>query len=400
MNVSRRTGLHLSMSLLVLVALVGCGQQEVTPDQNLSTGIGFRGGPDRTGVIDGSGPTNPIEQWSVQTGGHVTSSPVPLEDGVVVVGGDGALRRIDIDGTVEWSHPLGAAEATPVVIGDVVMEPNSSGSLVAESLNDGDVIWEQALGGSVRSSPLVANSQVVVGVDDQVVVVDVSDGAVLERFSLGATTGSSPALFDNTVLIGDADNQVVALNTTDGSTRWSHDFGPTPNDVFRVADGVVATPAIADGLVYVGSVNAELAALQASDGSVKWEITLDGPVYSSAAVGDAVFVTTAAGSAVALDPETGHEVWTTHLGEASYASPTLAGDQLIVTTEAGVAFGLDPVDGAVIWQETVGVSGDYMASTPTLVSGLVVVGSNDGRVVGLGDSGGGSGDGETGGGAG
>lgn len=377
--------------VLLSVVAAACSQGAVSPDQSLSFGIGFRGGPQRTGVVDGAGPSHPSEQWSIDTGAHVTSSPVPLEDGVVVLGGDGTLRRVDIDGSREWGRHIGPAEATPVVIGDVALEPSSSGSLLAVSLNDGEVIWKQDLGGPVRSSPLVSGSHLIVAVDDQVVIVDISDGTVLDRFPLGASTGSSPALSDRTVVIGDSDNEVIGLDRTHGSRLWAHDFGPSPEDVYRVADGVVATPAIAKGVVYVGSVNGRMAALAVPDGSVKWQVTLDGPVYASAAVGDAVFVTTAAGDAVGLDPETGQEVWATNLGGASYSSPTLASQELLVTTEAGIVFGLDPVDGAIMWQARVGVNGDYMASTPTLVSGVVVVGSNDGRVVALGDDGAGVG---------
>lgn len=384
----RRPNEVLSRCLLVMLMLglsAGCSQQPRVPDQSLSSGIGFRGGPQRTGLIDGDGPSHPKERWSVDTGGHVTSSPVPLEDGVVVLGGDGNLRRIDVDGTQQWTRHIGQGDATPVVIGDVVVQPSSSGSLAAVSVNDGEVIWNQNLGGSVRSSALVANGKLMVGVGDEVVVVGVSDGTVLSRFPLGADTGSSPALSNDVIVIGDSDNLVLGLNSGDGSRRWAYDFGPTPQDVFRVADGVVATPAIANGVVYVGSVNGALAALDGSDGSLRWEVTLDGPIYSSAAVGEAVFATTAAGSAVALDPQTGRQIWATSLGDASYASPTLTNDLLMVTTEEGVIYGLDPVDGAVTWQVTIGVKGNYMASTPTLVSGVVVAGANTGRVVGLSD---------------
>lgn len=390
MSRAGRRQIHALAATLAVLALAAsaCSQRAVAPDQNLSTGVGFRGGPDRAGVIEGSGPAHPKVQWSIDTGGHVISSPIPLEDGIVVVGGDGSLRRIDLDGTQQWSRQIGASEATPVIVGDVVLEPDSSGSLFAVSVNDGEVIWKKALGGSVRSSPLVANGRLIDGVDDELVTVDISDGSVVDRFPLGASTGSSPALADGVAVIGDADNQVIALDSTHGSKIWFHDFGhpSMPDTFFKVAEGVVATPAILDGVAYVGSVNGRMGALDISDGTVVWEVSLDGPIYSSAAVADAVFVTTAAGTAYALDPETGTEIWETPLGDASYASPLLATDLVVVTSEAGIVFGLDPVDGAVMWQVSIGNKGDYMASTPTLVSGLVVAGSNTGRVVGLGDA--------------
>ncbi|MGA7272771.1 MAG: PQQ-binding-like beta-propeller repeat protein, partial [Acidimicrobiia bacterium] len=245
MSLTGRKQIQALAATLAVLALAApaCSQRAVAPDQNLNTGIGFRGGPDRAGVIEGSGPAQPKVQWSIDAGGHVISSPIPLADGIVVVGGDGSLRRIDLDGTQQWSRQIGASEATPVVVGDVVLEPDSSGSLFAVSVNDGEVIWKKALGGSVRSSPLVANGQLIDGVDDEVLTVDISDGSVVHRFPLGASTGSSPALSEGAIVIGDADNQVVALDIANGSKLWFHDFGhpSMPQTFFRVADGVVAT---------------------------------------------------------------------------------------------------------------------------------------------------------------
>lgn len=71
--------------------------------------VGFRGGPDRLGVLPGSMDIQPVEAWSFDTGNHVISSPVPLERGIVVVGGDGVLRRVDSEGSSEWTFDLGEA---------------------------------------------------------------------------------------------------------------------------------------------------------------------------------------------------------------------------------------------------------------------------------------------------
>lgn len=213
---------------------------------------------------------------------------------------------------------------------------------------------------------------------------EAANGAERRRTSLGASTGSSPAIKDGLVVVGSSDNAVSAFSLDAGQSSWSYDFGPPSEGLFTVTNGVVAAPALSGGLAYVGSTNRKVAAIDLTSGEATWETDLLAPIYASVSVGDNVYLSTAGGTAVALDHATGSVVWEVELGEPSYSSTLLIDDALVVTTEAGIVFGLDPGTGQELWRVTVGVDGDFMASTPTFTStGLLVLGANDGRVVAL-----------------
>ena len=407
-------GLAVGISSLVLLASCGPGAATTQPVDITGNGLvtGFRGGPDRLGVASGSVASPPSEAWSIDTGDHVIPSPVPVARDVVVVGFDGTLRRVDGTGRSTWEFDLGSAEATPVVAGDVVVAMASSGRLVAVAFTGGGLAWEIDLGARGRSSPTVVGSMVVVGVDTEVVALDVTTGAVRWRADLGAATGSSPAVAtppattvpaspaaptgtaspagssvarSGIVVIGTADNEVVGLSLADGSRRWSVDLGPAPDGTFIVASGVVSAPALAEETAYVGSTTGRVVALDVSTGAERWRVDVGAPVYASVAVGDeVVHLTTAAGSAMALDRRSGNIVWEVAIGKPSYSSPLLATDGLVVTTEEGIIAGLDPAGGGVLWEVVIGRDGDYMASSPAITdAGVLVVGSNDGRIVAL-----------------
>lgn len=350
------------------------------------TGIGFRGGPERLGAVAESPPNAPAEVWAVDTSDPVISSPVPVENGVVVAGGDGVLRLIETTGDVVWETDLAEVESTPVVVGNQVIVGTLAGRVISVGLGDGATTWTADLGGRIRSSPLAFAGIVMLGAGEELVALNGLDGEVVWRANLGVVTSSSPALSSEIVIVGDGSNTVHGFEAADGAEIWTYEFDPVPEDFFVVAEGVVSAPALEDGTAWIGSTNGTVAALLIESGDGVWEADLGAPVYSSAALADnALFLTTAAGEVVALDKAQGEVLWRVDLGEPSYASPTVAGSVVIATTEEGLIFGLQADDGSELWRVTVGRDGDFMASTPIVTEELLVVGSNDGRIVALGE---------------
>ncbi|WP_306057873.1 outer membrane protein assembly factor BamB family protein [Natronococcus wangiae] len=159
----------------------------------------------------------------------------------------------------------------------------------------------------------VADGTVYTSNADGVVALDADDGStVWENTDLDA---SDPVVADETVyLIGD---EVVALDAEDGTVRWETDFEPE-DPVSRHTVAYDAVYVVADGT---------LSALEAGDGSVRWEIDSvtfehwDGEeqayefVRSPAAANGVVYAATEQ-TVLALEPETGAEVW--RYDEGSY----------------------------------------------------------------------------------
>ena len=111
-----------------------------------------------------------------------------------------------------------------------------------------------------------------------------------------------PLVVRDTVYFGDMTGKVSALNVADGSQRWT----------FKADDGVGVAPVMVDDVLFVGARGGQVYALRAEDGSQKWSLPLDGSVYSQPVLRDAYLLISphkASAELVALDPESGAELW-------------------------------------------------------------------------------------------
>ncbi|WP_254521845.1 PQQ-binding-like beta-propeller repeat protein [Natrinema caseinilyticum] len=171
---------------------------------------------------------------------------------------------------------------------------------------DGDVL-ESAWSADHSGTVAVADETVYTSTEAGVVALDATDGAVVwENTDVDAR---NPSVVGDTVYLG-AD-QVVALDRSDGSVRWESDFD-TDGSVTHHTVAYDAVFVVADGTLY---------ALEAADGSVRWTIesvAVESPdaaepeeyefITSPAAANGVVYVGTA-GVALAVEPESGDEVW-------------------------------------------------------------------------------------------
>jgi outer membrane protein assembly factor BamB len=239
-----------------------------------------------------------------------------------------------------WVHTGGTyyRASTQVLVGDAVHANAGYGGLVALSPGDGSVRWRDD-DGYKPLTPALAGGIVLPGrygfrrVD--------ADGG---RAVLGTRFGyrdwqtdvdaypQSPATVDGDLLfagVGSPERppggRVVAVDATDGSTRWSTPVGTT----------VWGAPAVADGTVYVArratrdpDRPAALLALAREDGTERWRVEVGGddvadPVDAPATDGERVVVPTG-GDLLALDPADGAELWRASFPGGVLASPALA----------------------------------------------------------------------------
>jgi outer membrane protein assembly factor BamB len=91
-------------------------------------------------------------------------------------------------------------------------------------------------------------------------------------------------------------------------------------------------------------------------------------------------VGTNAGLAIALDLETGEEIWRVALRGRVASSPALAGDLALFTTIRGDVIALDAATGEQAWRRRVGGA---VESSPLVVDGSAYIGTLSGRVMKL-----------------
>jgi outer membrane protein assembly factor BamB len=186
------------------------------------------------------------------------------------------------------------------------------------------------------------------------------------------------------LFVNRADGVVLALDAATGKERWEVQL-PKPQR---------GTPVYADDLVFIstGFDGAEIYALQASTGDIAW--TVEGPnnPTTGVAVSDGtVYIPFVGGDLVAYDAATGAERWRAatglrSAGDSSGPSPGLplvSGDMVYVTSKGfsgSAAEALDAETGAQRWIAPIG---EFSATAPALVDGVLLVGSDTGELVGL-----------------
>lgn len=259
-------------------------------------------------------------------------------------------------------------------------------------------IWRHRTGNIVRSSPITNGKIVYVGSnDDKVYALNAINGALMPGwpFLTGAPVTSSPRFSTNgqMIYIGSEDHNVYALNAFTGVLIPGWPF-TTGNAINR------SSAAVFNGLIYIGSTDTKLYALNGTTGAFMCSFTASGPVESSPTVAAvngtvAVFVGSDGTGGPPSNNGSFYSLTTGCVLNWSYVPP--AGptrnwviDTPAVATISGVTevyfgsldhsvFALDAGTGALIpgWPY---VTGNYVDSSPTIVTGVLYIGSNDGNL--------------------
>jgi orotate phosphoribosyltransferase len=180
------------------------------------------------------------------------------------------------------------------------------------------------------------------------------------------TTKSQPVADDEKIYFG-SDNQVFwALNQKDGSTAWQYTVGPRSQN-----KSIFSSPVLFRNLVIFGSYDGNIYALDKNSGKKKWVCIEADWVGSSPAVAEdlgMVFVglefglIKKRGGIIALNAETGREVWSDISHPAlTHSSPNYIKkhQQVVIGSNDGVVRLYDAINGDKIWEFTTFGGADY-----------------------------------------
>jgi len=340
----------------------------------------FRGGPQRTGVYPGAGPTDFAGiQWRFKTRGHVLSSPA-IYAGVVYVGSDDRnLYAIDAaSGTEKWHFETkgGAVNSSPAVSAEAVYFLSADSSFYALDRQTGKLLWKFQTEGERRfeakglhgatprqqtipdswdfylSSPALVNGVVYFGCGDgNVYALEAKTGRLKWKCPTRGVVHSSPALAEGVVYIGSWDSYLYALDAGTGQEKWRFKTGEDPQTFNQV--GIQSSPAVAGGVVYFGCRDSHLYAVDAKTGQQKWNFPTRGSwVIGSPAVRGGVVYFATSDSALfhAVDAATGKERFTLPTGMFVFSSPAVAGDMAYFGVFDGKLLALDLLAGKLRWE--------------------------------------------------
>jgi outer membrane protein assembly factor BamB len=210
---------------------------------------------------------------------------------------------------------------------------------------------------------------------------------------------SSPIVSGGRVFVCDSEKKkpkawerVHCYDEKSGKPLWTHTSEASyPDWAFDAQSlaGPDATPLAAAGKVYVPGKNGHLVCLNVLDGAVVWRRDLmkdygltefSGDTTSPLIEGSLLILVVGGhpdSSVIALDKDSGKEVWRALDDKWTYSSPIVisAGGkrQLIVWTPDAIT-SLDPATGKTWWRELRTLYGDYAAAMPVVWEDLLLAG--------------------------
>jgi outer membrane protein assembly factor BamB len=268
-----------------------------------------------------------------------------------------------------WSVSIGQGSsararlaAEPVVANGRVYTIDTTARVRAFSVENGGLVWEAQVRGPNSPSEALFGGGVSFdggriyatnGAGDAAAL-DADTGAVIWMVKPGGPLRGAPTIALDSVYVVSQDNQLYALNSATGETRWAGTGSFELAGVFGSA-----APAFAQSTVVAGYSSGELTAYRFENGQVVWQDALARTGVSTI-VGtlsdiDAdpvidngrVFAVGQGGRMVAVELITGQRVW--ELNIAGISTPWAAGDWVFVVTDRAQVLALARASGRVRW---------------------------------------------------
>jgi outer membrane protein assembly factor BamB len=250
--------------------------------------------------------------------------------------------------------------------------------------------WQTRLSGQIYASPAVADGVAYVGTTGGVFnSVRVSDGALIFTFLAGRPILGTARVDADAVYFTCDNGYLFKLERSGGKELWRYDLGDSresrilPHPEAFGWDWHGPRPLVADGVVYVGAGDGSFHAVDAASGAGRWRAATKGRIRGGAALsGERVVVGSADHFMYAFDRASGRELWKYDSGAEIEDEPLVTQDKVFIGNRGIGLIALDAATGAEVWRT--GFWGSWLESTPTLVDGVLYVGSSDlGRVSAL-----------------
>jgi outer membrane protein assembly factor BamB len=176
----------------------------------------------------------------------------------------------------------------------------------------------------------------------------------------------------------------AAADSTRVVAGWADHF-----EVFALATGdrdwglpIPATRVACDGAFCVVANDTDIRGIDLDRHAVRWQQRLSAPLSATPAMrGGWVVLTTATGRVRALQAVDGREVWQFDAGGAVIGAPSINGTRVALSTARHAVTLIDIATGHGLWSKII----DSQPGAPCLGGGVVVIGTDDGRLVTLDD---------------
>ncbi|MGM0823889.1 MAG: outer membrane protein assembly factor BamB [Pseudomonadota bacterium] len=303
------------------------------------------------------------------------------------------LTSIEESSTLEslWQQDVGDGlgraryPIAPAREGDNLFAADANGVVMSFAADDGEERWEVDLDTPISSALSAIAGQVYLGTrDGEVIALDQRDGSVNWRSRVSSEVLAAPQANPELLVVQSIDGQVTALDRQSGDERWVY-TSSQPSLTLRGT----GTPLVIEPVSFVGLANGRLATIDNRNGQPLWDMQIATPQGRSEVerlvdlTGQPVlsqdgrlFVTSYNGQLVALEATRGNVIWEREL--SSRHAPVLVGDFLFVVTDDSNIVAVDTNSGQEVWRNE--ALEDRRLTAPAFADGRLVVGDFEGYV--------------------
>jgi outer membrane protein assembly factor BamB len=260
----------------------------------------------------------------------------------------------------------------------------------------GKVIWKTRVSGPIHSGPTVVDARLyAVTVDNELVVLDTKDGSKIWSHdgipeSASLIGSDSPAVQGEAVVVGYSSGEIYALTVENGRALWSDNLASVGavDAVSALAD-IRGRPVIDRDRVFAVSHGGRMAAIDLRTGERIWETDI-GSTHGPWVAGDFVYVLSNDNTLVCLTRDNGKVRWLRPLpayeneqkkeGPIVWAGPILGGDRLIVVSSNGWVASVSPYTGEVLSRQQIPGS---VYVDPIIAGDTLYISTDNGQLVAL-----------------
>lgn len=299
---------------------------------------------------------HPQAPWDYYNQEYATPLYLARADDIIAPTSDGYVTRVRAgSGEVVWRAPVlhpdtkrpAAIHADPAMSETHLFVGTMSASVHALRLATGEVDWSLRTEDAVESAVVEHEGRLFFADSREIFyAVDAATGKLLWRYQRRAPEGftvkgsCTPVPDGDAVYCGFADGSLVALQVDSGDLIWSVNLGDDRSEFTDVDMPVI----IADDRLYVGSYAGGFYAVDRAEGTIIWRAPIDS-VSRAVMHRGLIYVASAQGRVVALDPQTRQFVWGYRFKQDTPVELVPHGPYLLVSTSSGPLVALDTASG-------------------------------------------------------
>lgn len=280
------------------------------------------------------------------------------------------------DQVTSWDY-LGSTPkefAGPSHIGptDELVVTTSEGEVMKLQAANGSVRWRRRIGGEFHGGATIGNTQAFVAdLEGNLRALDLSDGSENWNVQLSHSVESRGTYDAGRLFLSDSADVFYAFDAKNGDQLWT--YSRDIPEYFTVKGS--CEPVVDRDAVYCGFSDGHLVALQIDTGDELWStdltggnldfVDIDGRVLL---VGPRIYAASYSGGIYAIDRRSGRIIWRQEMESAS--DLIRAGDQLFVASAIGRVVSLDLESGEPMWgfEMTESLPGSLVSFGPYLLA--------------------------------